>query len=327
MRSGTAPSPGPASPGIEVTDLVRVYRGGKAGPRNALDGVSFTVGRGETMGLLGPNGAGKTTLARVLSTLLTPTSGRVRVAGYDVVAQARQVRAAIGLVLGGERGLYGRLTAEQNVRYWAAMCGLGRREGRQRSLEVLQDLGLAEHADRPVERFSRGMLQRVHLARALVADPEVLVLDEPTAGLDPNAAFGFVELVRRLQDRGTTILLTTHDMREAQELSHRVVLLDQGRIVAAGSPAELLSGFTEHRVISVAAAPDGAVERLAAAGGAGTPVRTPTGDLRCTVSGTQQLARTLAVLGEAGCTGISISTPGLDDVYRSIIPDREFSVR
>ncbi|MEV4443603.1 ABC transporter ATP-binding protein, partial [Streptomyces sp. NPDC049577] len=156
MRSSSAPSaPTAGAPGIEVADLVRTYR---AGGRNALDGISFTVERGETMALLGPNGAGKTTLARVLSTLLTPTAGTARVAGFDVVREPRAVRAAIGLVLGGERGLYGRLTAEQNVRYWAAMCGLGRRESRERTLAVLEQLGLAAHRSRPVEKFSRGML-------------------------------------------------------------------------------------------------------------------------------------------------------------------------
>lgn len=341
--SSVAPPPSPlsllsplsplsdAAPSIEVSDLVRAYKGGKPGQRNALDGISFTVRRGETMGLLGPNGAGKTTLARVLSTLLTPTSGTARVAGFDVVREPRAVRASIGLVLGGERGLYGRLTAEQNVRYWAAMCGLGRRECRERTRSVLAELGLTEHADRPVEKFSRGMLQRVHLARALVAEPEVLVLDEPTSGMDPNAAFGFLELVRELQAQGTTILLTTHDMREAQELCHRVLLLDQGRIVARGTPGELLAGLADQRLVSVATATDRALDELrrtwdgdfAAAG----CHRTETGELRFTVTGTEQLALVLGVLARTGCAGVSISAPGLGDVYRAVIPNREFSVR
>ncbi|WP_033821661.1 ABC transporter ATP-binding protein [Kitasatospora sp. MBT63] len=317
--------PSTPPPGIEVTDLVRAYRGAAPGTRNALDGITFTVEHGRTTALLGPNGAGKTTLARILSTLLTPTSGTVRVAGFDTVREPKAVRAAIGLVLGGERGLYGRLTAEQNVRYWAAMCGLGRRETRQRTRAVLERLGLAEHRARPVETFSRGMLQRVHLARALVTGPRVLILDEPTAGMDPNAAHGFLALVRDLQEQGTTILLTTHDMHEARELGDQVLLLDQGRIAAAGSPAELLADLADRRTVTVAHAPAPALAALDHV--LDGCHRTGTGGLRFTVTGTGQLAAAVRVLAETGCSGVAISDPSLGDVYRSVIPDREFSVR
>ena len=227
---------------IEVEDLCRVYEAGtRRSPKQvrALDQMSLQVPEGETHGLLGPNGAGKTTLVKILSTVLTPTGGHARIDGADVVRAPKQVRATIGLVLGGDRGLYTRLSARQNLRFWGAAARLDRRTVQRRADELIERLGLGEWADQPVERFSRGMKQRVHLARGLIGDPRVLILDEPTAGLDPVACREFRTLVRSLRAQGTTMLIATHDMVEAEQLCERVTLVDHGRAVFCENTREV----------------------------------------------------------------------------------------
>ena len=174
---------------VQTRDLTRVYRSRDKNPDVvALDGVSMDIKAGEIHGLLGPNGAGKTTLVKVLSTVLLPTSGSASILGHDVVRETAAVRARIGIVLGGDRGFYLRLTGRQNLEYWAALYKVPASTAARRVSELLEQVGLTDRADYLVETYSRGMKQRLHLARGLVADARVLFLDEPTTGLDPIAA-------------------------------------------------------------------------------------------------------------------------------------------
>lgn len=310
---------------VETDRLGRTFTARRGRRVTALEGVTLTVERGQVLGLLGPNGAGKTTLSRILTTLLLPTSGTARVAGHDVVRRPREVRRRIGLVLGGDRGLYGRLTARQNLSYWAALQGLDARAAERRTGELLERLGLAARAGDRVETFSRGMVQRVHLARALLGDPEVLVMDEPTNGMDPHSAAGFRTLVRELRDAGTTVLLTTHDMHEAQALCSHLALIDHGTILRQGAADTLLAEVSARRTVTATGVPPRAAEALA--GLPGTEVELgPGGAVTVRPDGAEALTRVLAVLVEARAEEISVAVPGLTEVYRSVIEDREFVV-
>ncbi len=225
-------------PVIQARGLTRVFESRKGffyqdvTRTEALKGIDLAVERGEIFGLLGPNGAGKTTLTKILSTLLLPSTGSARVLGLDVTRQTEELRSRIGLVLGGERGLYNRINARENLRYFADLYGvpLSEREGRIR--EVLERVDLSEAADRRVGEYSRGMKQKLHIARGILHRPEVLFLDEPTIGLDPKSARETRKLVRSLVEDGVTIFLTTHYMFEAEELCHRIAILSKGRIRA-----------------------------------------------------------------------------------------------
>ena len=310
---------------VTVDELTRTFRTRRGQEITALDRVTFSIAEGETVGLLGPNGAGKTTLSRILATLLLPTTGTAEVAGWDVARQARQVRRAVGLVLGGERGLYRRLTARQNLRYWAALQGLRRGEADRRTGEVIERLGLGARVDDRVETFSRGMVQRVHLARALLSEPQVLIMDEPTNGMDPHARVGFLRLVRELQGSGVTILLTTHDMLEAQELCARVALVDGGRIVRAGATAELFAELQAPRMVTASGVPDDLRARLAVLPGV-SGIDGTDGDLTLKVIGEEAANQVLVTLAGAGVRQLAMAPPNLADVYRTIITDREFAV-
>ena len=205
----------------------------------AVDDVSFQIEAGEVFGLLGPNGAGKSTTIRMLCTLLEPTRGAARVAGFDVARQGPQVRQNLGTVLAGERSIYWKLTARENLEYFAALYHLPPAIARERIGALLERMELTARANDLVETYSTGMKQRVVLARALLARPPIVLLDEPTLGLDPQAARKVRELVGELKAEGHTILLTTHYMEEADQLSDRIGIIDQGRIIALDTPARL----------------------------------------------------------------------------------------
>ncbi len=232
-------------PAIEVRGITRVFESRKGflfrehTRTEALRGVDLTVRSGSIYGLLGPNGAGKTTLVKILSTLLLPTSGTARVLGHDVVEDSDWLRPRIGLVLGGERGLYNRVSARDNLRYFADLYGLPGAEREERITAVLERVDLVSAADRRVEEFSRGMKQKLHIARGILHRPQVLFLDEPTIGLDPKSARETRKLVRSLVSDGVTILLTTHYMFEAEELCPEIAVLSKGRIVAHDTVAGL----------------------------------------------------------------------------------------
>jgi ABC-2 type transport system ATP-binding protein len=205
----------------------------------AVDGVSLQIQRGEVFGLLGPNGAGKSTTIRMLCTLLEPTGGTARVNGFDIIREANQVRQNLGTVLAGERSIYWKLTARENLEYFAALYHIPPQIAHQRVTELLERMELTGRANDLVEKYSTGMKQRVAIARALLSRPPIILLDEPTLGLDPQAARRVRELVTELKAEGHTILLTTHYMEEADQLSDRIGIIDQGKIIALDTPAAL----------------------------------------------------------------------------------------
>ena len=213
----------------------------------AVDGVSLQIQRGEVFGLLGPNGAGKSTTIRMLCTLLEPTEGTAHVNGYDVVRQSTQVRQSLGTVLAGERSIYWKLSARENLEYFAALYHIPANVAQRRIAELLDRMELTARANDLVEKYSTGMRQRVAIARALLAQPPILLLDEPTLGLDPQAARKVRELVRELKSEGHTILLTTHYMEEADQLSDRIGIIDTGKVIALGTPASQASDRAERR--------------------------------------------------------------------------------
>jgi ABC-2 type transport system ATP-binding protein len=257
---------------IEVRRLRRVYQvtigvfRRKIKEVVAVDDISFDVQPGELFGLLGPNGAGKTTTVKMLTTLLIPTSGTARVLGYDVVKQADAIRPRIGFIFGGERGLYWRLSGVDNLRYFASLYHVDPAVTNKRIPYLLELVGLSDRGQEKIEGYSRGMKQRLHVARTLLHDPEVLFLDEPTIGLDPVGARELRQVIRNLQAENKTILLTTHYMFEADALCQRIAVIDQGRIIALDTPEALKRHVSDLSVIEleVFGVPEEALERLRA---------------------------------------------------------------
>jgi ABC-2 type transport system ATP-binding protein len=244
----------PAVTAIEAEDLHRAYRirTGWLRPRReeitAVRGVSFQVERGELFGLLGPNGAGKTSTIKMLTTLLLPTRGSARILGCDVVKEPVAVRRQIGYVAGGDRGLYDRLSGLDNLRYFAELYGVPARDQRNRIGELLELMGLTGRERQRVEGYSRGMRQRLHIARGLLNDPAVLFLDEPTIGLDPVACRDLRRTIADIVAAGRTVLLTTHYMFEADELCDRIGVITKGELRAMGTPAEL-KRYAQDRIV------------------------------------------------------------------------------
>jgi ABC-2 type transport system ATP-binding protein len=316
--------PGPA---VAVEEVTRVFE-----PRRkrdarvvALDRVSLEIPQGEIHGLLGPNGAGKTTLVKILSTVLVPTSGRACVLGHDVVEEARAVRPIIGIVFGGERGLYWRLTGRQNLEYWGALYRLSGGETRRRAQQLLERVGLVDKADERVEQYSRGMKQRLHLARGLVGDAKVLFLDEPTTGMDPLAAREFRNLIGELKGEGRTILLATHDMVEAENVCNRVTLIDRGTIVATESPRSLGRVISRFQRIDVEGADQELLTRLRTLPGVHAISETD-GSARIEVAEEGATGAVLKLLVDAGVTSVKTSLPSLEEVYVHLIGDRGLEV-
>ncbi|WP_243637243.1 ABC transporter ATP-binding protein [Aeropyrum pernix] len=228
---------------IEARELVKRFVSGRIRRRvvEALKGVSFSVYKGEIYSFLGPNGAGKTTTVRILSTLLDPDGGEARVAGFDVVKERWEVRKRIGVMLSVERGFYWKLTGRENLYYFGRIYGIPQGELKSRIKEVLDLVGLTDlgGADKPFEEMSLGMKARLGLARVLLKDPEVLILDEPTLGLDPASARTIRGVIKSLASEGRTIFITTHNMVEAEMISDRVGIIIGGRIAMEGTPDEL----------------------------------------------------------------------------------------
>ena len=244
-----------AHPAIEAGGLRKTYHSTRGVfrrekvARAALRGVDLAIEPGELFGLLGPNGAGKTTMVKIFTTLLLPTSGTATVLGLDVVKDQWALRRRIGFVFGGERGLYWRLSGLDNLRYFADLYRIPPDVSRRRISELLERLGLAGRERDRVELYSRGMKQRLHLARGLLNDPEVLFLDEPTIGLDPVGARELRLIVRELADGGTTIFLTTHYMFEADAICDRIAVIKAGELVAKGTPSSIKTLVQDQGVV------------------------------------------------------------------------------
>lgn len=232
---------------IQVHNLKRTYQTEEGIFRRkrkvveALQGISFSVREGEILGLLGPNGAGKTTTIKILTTLLTPTSGEVRILGLDPVKEFKKLRSQINFILGGERNLYWRLSAYDNLAYFADLYKVPRQVQKSRIPQLLELVGLTGVAHRRVETFSKGMKQKLQIARGLVNEPRILFLDEPTIGLDPVSARQLRDILHHLKRQGTTILLTTHYMPEADELCDRIAFIDKGLISVLDTQRSLRS--------------------------------------------------------------------------------------
>ena len=242
---------------VTVDSIGRIYRARigifrqKVKEVVAVQDVSFDVNRGELFGLVGPNGAGKTTTVKMLATLLIPTSGSARIMGFDVVKEPNEIRKQIGFIFGGERGLYWRLSGFDNLRYFASLYHVDPDVSKTRISYLLELVGLKDRGTERVEGYSRGMKQRLHVARTLLHNPEVLFLDEPTIGLDPVGAREFRQVIRSLQEEKKTILLTTHYMFEADELCQRIAVIDHGKMVALDTPAELKKHVRDLSVVEI----------------------------------------------------------------------------
>ncbi len=320
---------------IEVRDLTRTYRTTTGVIRRrplevqAVRGISFAVERGELFGLLGPNGAGKTTTIKMLITLLLPTSGEARVLGRDVVEDAREVRKRIGYVFGGDRGLYERLSAYDNLRYFAELYGVSGAKQRARIDEVLQLVGLKGRESERVEGYSRGMRQRLHIARGILHDPEVVFLDEPTIGVDPVGARELRETIAGLVAAGKTVLLTTHYMFEADALCDRIAVIAKGRIVGEGTPTELKAGVTEGRVteVEVFGVGDDALARLRALDGVSAVTVEEREQAQLLIVQSDQerelTAPILAELDGVEVGRVSSREPTLEDAYVALVTQAE----
>lgn len=255
--------------GIIATELRKTFsvRRGLFAPRTektAVDGLSLVVPPGRVTGLLGLNGAGKTTTIKMMATLLRPTSGSLTIDGLDTVADARAVRRRINLISGGERMVYAQMTGRENLHYFGRLYGLPSGVRRQRSEELLELVGLSDAADTVVERYSRGMAQRLSIARGLVNDPDYLLLDEPTLGLDAPIARDLRQVVAKLVRNGKGVLLTSHYLAEVEELCEHVYVIAAGRHLTEGSPAVLTAGARCHKTVTVAV-PNPSAEVVAAA--------------------------------------------------------------
>jgi len=316
---------------IQARDLVRTYKTStgifrkRAVDVQAVRGVSFEVADGELFGLLGPNGAGKTTTIKMLITLLIPTSGSAAVLGYDVVKDAREVRKRIGYVFGGDRGLYERLSALDNLRYFAELYAVPPAEQKRRIAELLDLVGLAGREKERVEGYSRGMRQRLHIARGLLHDPPVVFLDEPTIGVDPVGARELRRTIAGLTQAGKTVLLTTHYMFEADDLCDRMAVINKGQIVAEGTPSDLKALVADRTVIEIETfgVDEDAVERVRHASSVSSVsiedrdqaqvlhVQSP--------AGTELTQTLIGLLGNTRIGRVAVREPTLEDAYVALV--------
>jgi ABC-2 type transport system ATP-binding protein len=303
-------------PAIAVEGLVKSF-----GSVRALDGVDLEAAAGSVLGVLGPNGAGKTTTVRILSTLLAPDAGHARVAGLDVVREAEQLRSRIGLA-GQNAAVDENLTGAENLTMVGRLYGTRRRAARARAIELLEQFGLADAGDRVVKTYSGGMRRRLDLAAALVARPPVLFLDEPTTGLDPRSRAELWETIEALVADGTTVLLTTQYLDEADRLADRIAVVDHGRVIADGTADELKDRVGGERLEVQLADADEALEAAWALGGMvdaapqidGASVRLPV------ERGTGAIMEAVRRLDEANLVvdDVALRRPTLDDVFLTL---------
>jgi len=301
------------SAAVETSGLERTFKGGIV----AVGGVDLEVAEGEVFGFLGPNGAGKSTTVRMLTTLLRPTGGSARVAGHDVVHAAGAVRRAIGVAL-QDASIDPFMTGRELLHLQAPLHGISRRDVKPRAVALLEQVGLSDAGDRRVGTYSGGMRRRLDLALALVHRPRVLFLDEPTTGLDPTSRLALWDEVRRLNGEGTTVFLTTQYLEEADELAERVAIIDDGRIVAEGTPRALKAELGDPTLSVSLADPSDVDAALVALSGYETiePPKASCVALRLPRGG-EGVADVVRILDAAGIvvSGLDLSMPSLDDVF------------
>ena len=304
---------------IEAIGLTKTYES-KSGPVRALDGLDLSVPRGTVTALLGPNGAGKTTAVKMLTTLIRPDAGIALVDGIDVAVNPKAVRRIIG-VSGQYAAVDENLTGFENLEMVGRLYHLGGKAARRRAHELIDLFDLTEAGNRPVKGFSGGMRRRIDLAGALVFNPKVLFLDEPTTGLDPRSRLALWDVIKSLVARGTTVLLTTQYLEEADQLADDIAVIDDGRVIAEGTSDQLKAQIGGHRVVvALVDAADGpAAQATLARHGQGEPI--VTGDERgvevAVVDGPRALQHVLADLGAAGIRlhDAGMRRPTLDDVF------------
>ncbi|MFZ0130336.1 MAG: ATP-binding cassette domain-containing protein [Candidatus Dormiibacterota bacterium] len=304
---------------IEVSGLHKSF-----GKVHALRGIDFNVPRGSVLGMLGPNGAGKTTAVRVLTTLLRPDSGRVVIEGYDVVRDAAAVRRCIGLA-GQSTAIQLELTGRENLEIMGRLNHMERHTVRDRAAALLERFAIAEAADRPAKTYSGGMQRRLDLAASLIAEPSVLFLDEPTTGLDPYGRLGMWEIIRELVERGTTLLLTTQYLDEADELANTIVVVDRGEVIASGTPDQLknqVGGDLLEFTVPDRAKLDNAVRAVEGLSDAAPTVDPETRRIKVPVGsrGSTALVEAVRRLDAAGIAteDLALHRPSLDDVFLAV---------
>ncbi|EAR51498.1 multidrug ABC transporter ATP-binding protein [Oceanicola granulosus HTCC2516] len=300
-----------------MTDLAIDVRGLQRhfGKVKAVAGIDLAVARGQIFAVLGPNGAGKTTLLRMLATLLPPTDGSATVVGHDLAREAEAVRGKIAMT-GQFASLDEDLTGRENLIMLARLWGFGRRQARERARALLADFDLADAATRQVKDYSGGMRRRLDIAASLIVTPELLFLDEPTTGLDPNARAGVWRLIRGLAASGVTILLTTQYLEEADQLADRIAVIDHGRKIAEGTSREL-KAQTGSGVLQVVPAAAGEAEAALAVLGEGAQYSAEGGRISLPVTGAAEARARLAALEAAGIevAEFSLGSPSLDEVF------------
>jgi ABC-2 type transport system ATP-binding protein len=313
-RGNGASSIGPA---VRVEGLAKRF-----GDVVAVDGVSLEVQRGSVLGLLGPNGAGKTTIVRVLATLLRPDAGRARVLGHDIVSEADAVRGLVSLT-GQLASVDEDLTGRENLILLGRLLGYSRARSKERASELLDAFGLAEAASRQVKNYSGGMRRRLDIAASIVVTPELMFLDEPTTGLDPRSRNQVWDIVRALVGEGTTVLLCTQYLDEADQLADRIAVIDHGRVIAEGTPGELKASVGQGALHVRVSEPDqraGAERVLARALGAAVRLESDPAALSVPVADAERASE---AVGELFAAGIAVSSfalgqPSLDEVFLAL---------